>query len=102
MRHKAIPQHILSAVNAILAPYGASFSQTATENEEKKYMTTKEASKYIGFHPKYLRILALNGEIEVIRTDYPMGKLLFEKHALDNWLEKRNAMATAKMAVARQ
>lgn len=60
-----IPDNILAAVNAILAPYGETYTQTPAPVVTGGFLSTKDAAKYIGLSRAGLYRKITAGEIPV-------------------------------------
>ena len=85
-----IPQNVIDAINCMLRPYGAEFSQPEQSEGllRGRYMTAKQASLYCGLSAKTIRDKALSGEIGSIKIGHTdKSRVLIVKADLDNWLE---------------
>lgn len=84
-----IPAHIISAVDALLTPYGVSFSDVMRKSGGiQKYMTPGQAALYCGLAPKTIRDKALAGEFRSVRIGGTMrSRILIDRLDFDRWLE---------------
>ena len=88
-RHKQIPPSIAAAVDALLAPYGVSFSSMRSAAEsERRFITARQASAYCGLSAKTIRDKALAGEIrsrKIGRSE--KSRVLIDFADLNRWLD---------------
>lgn len=84
-----IPAHILTAVNALLAPYGVSLSEMMQKTgDASKYMTARQAANYCGLSPKTIRDKVLAGEFRSIKIgNTDKSRVLVDRADFDRWLE---------------
>lgn len=60
-----IPDNIIAAVNALLQPYGESFSQSTDKEPTGGFLRPKDAAQYIGLSRPTLYRLIADGKIKV-------------------------------------
>ena len=88
-----IPEHIMAAASALLAPYGVNLAELLNDTgggHRQKYMTARQASDYCGLAAKTLRDKALAGEIKSHRLgNTSKSRVLIERAALDEWINRQ-------------
>jgi len=84
-----IPDNILAAVNALLAPYGQSFNQPAVPTGGG-YLSMNEAAKYAGMSRPTLYRLIARGEIKQIKIGSTRNsKAVVAKDEIDRFMQSR-------------
>ena len=82
-----IPDNILAAVNALLAPYGESYTPGGKTDG---YLSIKDAAKYLGISKPMLYKLVKQGSIERIKLgDGIQGKAVISRQSLDAYIASR-------------
>ena len=80
-----IPEHIRTAVNALLAPYGETYSPTTRQRE---YLSPKEAAGYLGVSIGKLNLEVRAGKIKKRKfMDSRNGMVKYEKSELDRYMD---------------
>jgi len=80
-----IPKHIIDAVNALLAPYGETYSPSVSTSDG--YLSMKDAAKYLGVSKAYFYRLVTKGTIPKIKlTPGVRGKAVYSKASLDSYI----------------
>ena len=81
-----VPDHILSAVNALLKPYGETFSP----GQSNGCLSAKDAAAYLGVSKQYLYRLIAAGNVERVKlTPGKTGKAVIPRASLDAFLQSR-------------
>lgn len=81
-----IPDHILAAVNGLLAPYGETF----TPGQSAGCLSAKNAAAYLGVSKQYLYRLIASGDIERVKlTPGRQGKAVIPVASLNAFLQSR-------------
>ena len=86
-----IPDNIIAAVNALLQPYGESFTQkTAEPQQSGGFLSMKDAAKYIGSSRPFLYRKIKEGKIKVHKLDPRRnGKVVIARSELDRYVTSR-------------
>lgn len=82
-----VPECVLREVNSLLAPYGEKYGK-GDGRPQRKYMTARQASEYCGLSAKFIKVLAVRGEIGSTRAGV---KVLVLASDLDEYLNKNKA-----------
>ena len=61
---------------------------------EKKYLTTKELSKYLGRSEKAIRNLCFRREIPHFK---PAGRLLFDRDEINKWIRSHEVVSLEEL-----
>lgn len=86
-----IPDNILAAVNALLAPYGQSLEQPVAATTGGGYLSMKEAAKYAGMSRPTLYRLIARGEIKQIKIGPTRNsKAVVAKDEIDRFMQSRS------------
>ena len=81
-----VPDHILSAVNNLLAPYGESF----TPGRATGCLSPKAAAEFLGVSKQYLYTLLAAGKIERVKlTPGKTGKAVIPIASLQAFIQSR-------------
>lgn len=97
----AVPQHIITAADALLGPFGVNIRQLlaapASEPQQltKKYLTVAEAEKYYGVGRWMIWRAARAGKLHTVKPNGNgrQGRVLIDKASLDAWLESKQPEA---------
>ena len=82
-----IPEHIVEACNALLAPYGVKFDPN---RDAEGYLSMKDAAKYLGISKPMLYKLVKAGRIERIKLgEGVQGKAVISRQSLDAYIASR-------------
>lgn len=84
-----IPDHIVEACNALLAPYGVKFDPS---KDAEGYLSMKDAAKYLGISKPMLYKLVKAGRIERIKLgEGVQGKAVVPRRSLDSYVSSKRA-----------
>lgn len=97
----AVPQHIITAADALLGPFGVNIRQLlaapASEPQQltKKYLTVAEAEKYYSVGRWMIWRAARAGKLHTVKPNGNgrQGRVLIDKASLDAWLESKQPEA---------
>ena len=84
-----VPREIIQAVNALLAPYGESYSPAAKRTAQVSgYKSTYEACRYLGISKSALYKLIAEDRIHPIKLNKSArnGKVVFETAELEAYI----------------
>jgi len=71
-----------------LAALAARLDEPRPAGGEDRWLTTREAARYLGVNPKTLSNLASRGEVPSVQHS-PRGRRYFRRSDLDRWREQR-------------
>jgi len=84
-----IPDNILAAVNALLAPYGQTFNQPAVSTGGG-YLSMKDAAKYAGVSRPTLYRLISSGAIKQIKLGSTRNsKVVVPRDEIDRFMQSK-------------
>ena len=87
---QGIPEHIITVIDALLAPYGVSLDEIINGGviEPQIYITPRQASLMSGCHaPKTIRDFALAHKFKSKRIGHPTrGRVMIERKSFAQWL----------------
>ena len=84
-----IPEHVVAAVNTLLAPYGESYTPGASSSG---YVSAKDAAAYLGVSKAYFYRLVKEGKLELVKlTPCHRGKAVISRAALDAFVKSKRA-----------
>jgi len=84
-----VPDNIIAAVNALLAPYGETFSQNRPASGGG-YLSMKDSAKYLGVSRAFFYRLVAAGKIQRIKlSPGQRGKTVYSKASLDAYVASR-------------
>lgn len=82
-----VPPHIVEACNALLAPYGESYTPSA---QSSGYLSPKDAAAYLGVSRSFFWRLVQAGDLTLIEvTPGARGKRVIARSALDAFIASR-------------
>lgn len=86
-----IPDNIIAAVNALLAPYGQNFSQPVAATTGGGYLSMKDAAKYAGVSRPTLYRLIVSGQIKQIKLGNTRNaKVVIARDEIDRFMQSRS------------
>ena len=81
-----IPEHVVLAVNTLLAPYGETYSPVPRQRE---YLSPKEAAGYLGVSVTTLNVIVRKGSLRRIKLHSSRnGTAKYEKADLDQYMNE--------------
>lgn len=84
-----VPPHIVEACNALLAPYGESYSPSA---QSSGYLSPKDAAAYLGVSKAYFYRLVAQKKLELVKlTPGQRGKAVIARSTLDAFVAAKRA-----------
>ena len=84
-----VPDNIVTAVNALLAPYGESYTPGAPSSG---YLSPKDAAAYLGVSKSYFYRLVAQKELELVKlTPGQRGKAVIARATLDAFVAAKRA-----------
>ena len=93
-----IPQHIITAADALLGPFGVNIRQilAAPSSETqltKKYLTVAEVEKYYSVGRWMIWRAARAGKLHTVKPNGNgrHGRVLIDKASLETWLEGKES-----------
>lgn len=82
-----IPAEIIAAVNALLQPYGESFTQPTASAPTGGFLSPKDAAHYLGVSRPFLYRRIKEGQIKVHKLDPRRnGKVIIARSELDRYV----------------
>lgn len=85
---RRVPKEIVGAINIMLKPFGASFSQTCGDAESGKCMSLREAADYLCVSRSGLYAYIKSGEIPCVKLGtLPTSRVVLRKEDLDNFVK---------------
>ena len=89
MEMKTIPPEIVAAVNALLAPYGESYTPGG---ESFGFLSPKDAAAYLGVSRAYFYRLVKEGQLKLVKlTSVHRGKAVIARSELDAFVAAKRA-----------
>ena len=92
MQKQAVPPNVLTAVNAILEPYGYNTAMltrpNSTEENSKRYLSIPDVEKYCSMSRWTIGRAIKSGKLRAIKlSTAKSGKVLIDRADIDKWLQ---------------
>lgn len=99
-----VPEAIINAINAMLAPYGKKYEDNdsmVTPIKEPRYINVATAAAYSGISPWLVRFGARNGfySSRKVGDRAQSRKLIIDKKSFDNWIENQRTGQTTGVKI---